>query len=210
MPTLRDVACNVNPNASNVHAAYIPTVAAGDTIVIVASAFGANITAAPPGFALAHWIDSGTWGVWYKVADGSEVGSSPVFTLSGNGRLHWLTATVVAKGGVPFATGAILTGTSIDPPAITPPTGQDDYVVVVAALSRHGGVYPNSPPKLPPAGYSVVADVGWGVAAARSLNMSTTDPASFTGAGSSVTCYAITMAITDGRPNNALFFGGGI
>lgn len=211
-PELRSWVGPANAGTGTSRSLTLPaSVQAGDTIVLVAGGVdaGGNLTGWPADFTLAQWLVTDKRALFYKIADGSEGGQSRTFTFASNNILIYVGASVAADGGIPEASHARLTGvTSANMPAITPSRGAADYLVLCATLYQTGNLFPSL--QTPPANYWRAATGVYGGLSVRNLNMSTTDPESWTWSSTTVTLDAVTIAIPKGgSTGNSLFFGGG-
>jgi hypothetical protein len=131
-----------------------PTVAAGDLLIVLAAAHTGNTVGTGSGFTL---LGSGTntidLRVFYKVADGTEDGTTVSFTNCDVAQVYRILAANYV--GVPtISTAATGTSTSADPTAVVPPASRF-LSIAVAAVQGDSTVNVTASPS----GYSTIDNI---------------------------------------------------
>lgn len=137
-PTVSSVTVSVFNTAATSHLVAMPaTVSAGDLLVTVGSG-QAGVFTTPASFTLLHQTQNGSGavlGAWYRIADGSEGGTTVDWTTpvnrKGNFHVYRITAW---HGTTPPEVGTAATGSSTTPdsPTLTPSWGSADTLWIAS------------------------------------------------------------------------------
>lgn len=213
VPALRSSQGPTLSSSATTHAINMPaTVSAGDMLVVLICANNSWGSGVLDGNWTAFQASNGVIYGGYKIAAGTEGGTSVAFTTTTYADLDYVVLSIYNHGSVAPQITAPTSGTSSypDPAALTPSWGAADVMWVALAQNTIAN-FMVSPDGYASLSYQNGSTPKTAVAYKTATNTTTENPGAFT-IGSARSWSAYTIGIKGYTPptgNNALFFGGG-
>lgn len=184
------------------------TVNSGDLLIAVVEVRNAGTWTKPTGWndiATLSQAGGGAAGKldgFYKIADGTEAGTTPTWTASTGSTGIWQTIRVTSWHGTTPVEAVTASGdaTSANPPSVTPSWGIDDtlWVAVAGHAAVSAAAFTAAPTNYTGFQNNGASSGGSAVSiasATRQLNASSEDPGTFTAGGSNRFWAAATIAV---------------
>ncbi len=201
-PTIASSATSVTSSASTTHVVSLPSgIVAGDLLLVNIYSLVGNISGVPSGWRLSIDPDQGSWGIAWKIADGSE-GSTATFTMTASA-VSAHSALRISGGAPPQMRMATGLGANANPPSLTHVRGTFDCLWVAIANVRRNAT--GCDVTAAPSGYSGLTEsaevtdgagsFGMTAFAYRQATVATEDPGAFSDTGNTTGSQAITLCV---------------